>query len=127
MTSETMTDIIIDPTEPMTSDQRRLMIGQQYNRLVRDASLAAGRMTYFMRAGPFIKIGYCSISTQRRLEELQTGCPFEIELLAWLPGGAETEQKYHRKFAHARFRGEWFHLDPELLDLIDGINSGRVQ
>lgn len=127
MTSETMTDIIIDPTEPMTNDQRMLMIGQQYNRLVYEASLDAGRMTYFLRAGPVIKIGYCTGSIFKRMKNLQTGSPFEIELLAWVPGGAETEQKYHRKFAHARFRGEWFHPDPELLDLIDAINSGRVQ
>lgn len=70
---------------------------------------------YFVQcaSGP-IKIG-SAINVNRRLVELQTGCPYELFLLAVTSGGEQREYEYHRQFAAALIRNEWFWPTPELL------------
>ncbi|WP_423778692.1 GIY-YIG nuclease family protein, partial [Campylobacter jejuni] len=41
------------------------------------------------------KIGFSEINVLQRLKGLQTGSPFELELIAQQPGTKETERKLH--------------------------------
>lgn len=67
---------------------------------------------------PNYKIGIAS-HTATRLSTLQRSSPFELELVAVLPGGGRrAEVAIHRRFAHLRLRGEWFRESPELLSFI---------
>lgn len=59
------------------------------------------------KIGTFVKIGV-SGNPARRLRDLQTASPLELELLATVPGGQELEQVLHIWFAELRVRGEWF-------------------
>jgi hypothetical protein len=65
-------------------------------------------IVYFLSAGGFIKIGTTRGSADSRIRSIQTGCPFPIEVLGVIPGGASAERALHSKFSHLRTHGEWF-------------------
>ena len=71
-------------------------------------------MIYAIRSAGFVKIGYCARDPIRRLEKLQIGNPVRLKLIALLEGGPEVERHWHARWDHARVRGEWFRLTPEL-------------
>ena len=78
------------------------------------ADLNDPRVVYFARcvtkAGP-IKIGVTD-NIARRFSQLQNACPYQLELIGTLSGGAALEGYFHRLFARYRTRGEWFELPP---------------
>jgi hypothetical protein len=71
-----------------------------------------------------VKIGYTSElswadklgSARARLQNIQSNCPFEVELLALCDGYGDDEKALHKRFAADRIRGEWFRLSQELED-----------
>jgi hypothetical protein len=75
----------------------------------------SGSIVYFLQAGSFIKIGITTGDPRRRIDQLQTGCPYEIRVLGCIPGGRALEQKLHKKFSAFRAHGEWFRMNPEIL------------
>lgn len=67
---------------------------------------------YILKAGPFCKIGH-SNNVQRRIETMQTGCPYEITIVCLFAydieqTAREMETRLHNRFRRARIRGEWF-------------------
>ena len=71
---------------------------------------------YFIQAGTQrmgpIKIGYAA-NPEKRMVELQVGCPFTLTLLFKLPVKSEkhaqkVEAWYHDRFHRKHIRGEWF-------------------
>jgi len=71
----------------------------------------------------FVKIGY-SRAFSKRLECLQTACPFELQVLAFISGATQKhERKLHRKFAHLLMRGEWFSWGDDLASFISEIGD----
>lgn len=64
-----------------------------------------------------IKIG-TSRDVRNRVNSLQTGCPYNLEILATRPGGVREEAELHRRFRHARLRGEWYLPDSGLLEYV---------
>lgn len=76
-------------------------------------------IVYFLRAGNFIKIGHTKGSPHQRAQELQTGCPFRIQVLAAIPGGLKLEHALHRRFRDLHAHGEWFHAAKSLLQFIN--------
>lgn len=95
-----------------------LCSAQAYRRATKGDKAAYGKsVVYFLRAGPFVKIGLASFGdVQARIEDLQTGCPYEITLLAVTIGDRSAELKLHRRFESLRSRatGEWFAFDGDL-------------
>ena len=80
-------------------------------------------MIYFISNGSdLVKIGYSS-NPLRRLKDLQTASPNQLELLAVLPGDKTTEIEYHSKFATFKIRGEWFKMNSKLQSEIKAIKS----
>lgn len=70
---------------------------------------------YFVQAGSKkgpIKIGYAT-DVDKRISELQVGCPFTLNLIFKLPAKSERhaqslESWFHDRFQKRRIRGEWF-------------------
>lgn len=67
-------------------------------------------------------------NVKRRIDELQTGCPYRIKLLILLEYQGHQEKKIHRRLASHRTHGgegEWFHyeglsdLPDEIYELLD--------
>lgn len=70
--------------------------------------------------GP-VKIGFTTDLGQR-VQSLQTGCPYTIEVLASFDGTPGHEWDYHERFKKERLRGEWFNRTPEILAEIARLN-----
>ncbi len=70
---------------------------------------------YFVQAGPKkgpVKIGYAA-NVEKRLIDLQVGCPFTLTLLFKLPAKSEKhaqkmESWFHNRWHRRHIRGEWF-------------------
>lgn len=91
----------------------------------RAVSVPAG-ITYFIRAGDSIKIGFAS-NLKRRLGGLQSSHHEPLEVLAAVSAADVDEYQTHQRFAHLRIRGEWFRSEPELLSYIEQINTAFGQ
>jgi hypothetical protein len=87
-------------------------------------------MIYFARCedmNGYIKIGRAT-NPRKRISDLRNGCPYEVILLATLPGGLLREKILHRRFEASRIRGEWFSPSPELMEVIaSGLSQGSRQ
>lgn len=70
-------------------------------------------MIYVIRADNtnLYKIGFTDRDYEKRLNELQTGCPHDLTLVLWLDGTQEEERSLHDKLNGFRFKREWFELD----------------
>ena len=70
---------------------------------------------------PLWKIGH-SNNPDRRLKELQTGCPFKIAVYDRIicNNHMEIEQVMHDKLSPHRQRGgrEWYRVTQELIDIV---------
>jgi hypothetical protein len=78
---------------------------------------------YFLRAGPFIKIGFTRWPIQRRIAQLSTGCPYDISVIAEIRGSPDIEAECHKAFAQHHVRGEWFHASTEILKFIASVSE----
>lgn len=85
----------------------------------------SGRFVYFIEATGScrIKIGSAG-DPVARLREMQTGSPYELKLLVFIPGGYALEQELHERFARLRDRGEWFIADAEIFEFIETARVG---
>jgi hypothetical protein len=71
-----------------------------------------GPLVYFLGSGPntiAVKVGWTDRHLLERMEELQTGNPAVLHLLAAIRGGRDIETALHRSMAPYRLRGEWFY------------------
>lgn len=80
-------------------------------------------MIYFVVApnSRSVKIGYTGGDPEKRLAQLQTGCPERLALLGAVDGGVDRERELHQRFALQRLTGEWFRMDDALAREIDVI------
>jgi hypothetical protein len=76
-----------------------------------------GTFTYFIQAGPDgpVKIGIAD-DVEKRLKELQTGCPHDLRIIGRIKGNVES--RLHEIFDQFRLRGEWFSPDIRLMAFI---------
>jgi hypothetical protein len=72
---------------------------------------------YFVAFDGFVKIGVAK-NVKKRVSQLQSGCPHQLDLIGVVEGDRETEAAYHKKFRKLRVSGEWFRLAPPLTDEI---------
>jgi hypothetical protein len=54
-----------------------------------------------------------------RLSTLQVGCPYPLEVMAFIPD--MDEAKVRKQFEHLKARGEWHTLTAEVLAFISGV------
>ena len=77
------------------------------------------------------KIGTTSSTVERRLKELQTGCPFKLRPVKSVVGGLSQESKIHDKFKEYRKQGEWFefngHVKRKVMKYMDKFGDENCQ
>lgn len=83
----------------------------------------AGGMVYIIRMNGLYKIGW-STRPLERLKALQTGVPYELELVGTIEGDLAAERIWHHLFRDKHVRGEWFALAPEDVKAILAIDDG---
>lgn len=62
---------------------------------------------------PLYKIGFTKGNSKKRIKELSTGNPFELELVCTFDTkfNMKVERILHRRYKSKKVRGEWFNLD----------------
>lgn len=80
-----------------------------------DSILRKNGIVYLIHAldSDFYKIGWSLKNPQKRLESMQTGCPYELHLAKMFRGSQSDEYELHMLFVENRYRGEWFVFDEE--------------
>lgn len=61
------------------------------------------------------KIGFAR-DVERRIANLQAGCPLQYRMVATREGDVLLERAIHRSIAHHKLRNEWFSLNDEVLE-----------
>lgn len=105
-----------------------VMYGLRTNR-----STERDRDVYFVQGQQLglIKIGVAT-DVQSRLRSVQASSPDQLILMGLIRchNFGQTEREIHKRFAHCRAHGEWFHPETELVDWIRAYaetNSRRVR
>ncbi len=57
------------------------------------------------------KIGFTNMAINRRIGQIQNGCPAMLSLVFCLPGTRLDERSVHKHLAQYAMRGEWYSLD----------------
>lgn len=86
--------------------------------VIRDAKAQkAGKQGYVYliceKATKYGKIGY-SVNPEKRIAEIQTGNPRQLELVGKIEGKPEDEAAMHAKYIEQNVLQEWFTVTPEL-------------
>lgn len=81
-----------------------------------------GYQVYFIRVigKDWIKIGF-SKDPESRMVRLRCGQPYDLEIMATMPGGELHEALLHEAFREELIRGEWFTLSDRLRAFIEQI------
>ena len=66
---------------------------------------------YFITDREYVKIGIAN-DVHKRLKQLQTGNPKQLELLFFIKGELETELFLHNYYKEYKVKNEWFDLLP---------------
>lgn len=71
---------------------------------------------YVVACCEFVKIGI-AVDVKRRIQTMQSNCPFEIKLVATCSpfDAAELEESLHAQFEQFRVRGEWFKMPDDVI------------
>lgn len=74
-----------------------------------------------VHGGP-IKIGYCAARANlaQRVKSLQTGNPYQLQVVATIPGTPADERRLHLEFDRFRLSGEWFHPAKPIVAMFGG-------
>ena len=86
--------------------------------------LSGVQVVYFIEAVGLerVKIGYTD-NLRRRLTVISSYCPVAVKVLAIVRGSRQEENSYHKRFASARIRGEWFQMTVPLKRMIAGLKD----
>lgn len=84
-------------------------------------AFATGPQVYFIRVGPYVKIG-TTTNVPKRLTALSLNMR---HLAATIDGDRTVEKQHHKQFLHLHAFGEWFYLRDDLLEYV--INRQREQ
>lgn len=79
-----------------------------------------------------VKIGMSSREDpEERLSALQTGCPYDLEVMAVVNCGefppGKIERGFHDTFHEHLLRGEWFRYSGLLEDMVRFLSSGEIK
>lgn len=73
----------------------------------------------------FVKVGFTNFDVERRIAELQTGCPHELTLIGVLRAHNMCAEKwFHQAMRVDHHRLEWFNLNDRARLMVHHVNSG---
>lgn len=124
-----MTSVEISPASARELTDRIKVAMSQYISHQRPEPTAAKRVdnrkVYAILAwrSRMVKIGVAA-DPKHRLATIKTMSPEPLELIAVSDGGGRAiEGHLHRNLDTLRDHGEWFHLTPELMEILMGASS----
>ena len=72
-----------------------------------------------------IKIGY-SINPKKRIIDMNTAMPLDIEILAVIKGSRKTEKWLHKLLQKYNIKGEWFEYNDSVKQIIKKIDGIKI-
>ncbi len=75
---------------------------------------------YIIECGDYVKIGIAQ-NAHSRMAALQTGNPYQLKLVADIPGGLALEMELHNDFVEYRTSGEWFHHSGAVKEFVESM------
>ena len=90
------------------------------------------KTVYFLRSAEtgHWKVGM-SDNPEERVRALMRACPLTIELVATysvpIETGRTTERRFHERYRHAQYRGEWFTPCAEITADVEAIRRGAFE
>lgn len=108
--SDTEKEIAALTTELWTASELWREIQALRKRPFPEQLLCKGDKVYLLWAesSSFFKIGFTSNSIKARINQIQTGCPLYLHVVAAGIGTKADEQFLHNEFKSRRLKGEWF-------------------
>lgn len=87
-------------------------------------NLSKNQYIYFITNKENIKIGFTSVTPQKRLKQLNAGSDKQLYLLGYQFGSMDDEKELHARFQKFRIRdnAEWFYPDQSIIDYINQNN-----
>lgn len=84
---------------------------------------------YVIKCNEYYKIGCSREGVEKRLKAMQTGNPYELELIMMIKTSnyPKTELFLHKRFDKYRIRGEWFKLSEELINELYTYIDGQTR
>lgn len=64
-----------------------------------------------------VKVGFTT-DLSKRIEDMSTGCPFDLEVMAFIGGGRLLEQTLHEALSLHHARREWFHDNDDVRNIV---------
>ena len=131
MSMERKLERLLHKKEQLTSELHEL--SEQISYLEEEIRLSKspyqeGPGVYVIKCHNRYKIGKAD-DLRYRLSGLQTGCPYELHVVNFIPCGenenGRLEKALHKRFETKRLRGEWYRLDANDLKDIETIKSER--
>ena len=86
---------------------------KQYNNLLKKSGVYFLKLKIPNSSENYIKIGN-AVTLKNRLGDLQTGCPFDLNVVAFIPLSKNKkilqieEKRAHLYFGHHHYNGEWY-------------------
>jgi len=71
-----------------------------------------GKHLYYIRSGPYIKIGRTD-NPELRLRQIKASNPFGASLIKVIKDAGELEHSLHQKYKNKHHTGEWFLLSDD--------------
>lgn len=88
-------------------------------------------MVYILKAKNtnFFKIGRTDQSVERRVKQLQTGCPIPIEIYKTIETSSpiNVERAFHDYLMGCETVGEWFDVDEGILENMMYVSLGALE
>lgn len=74
-----------------------------------------------------VKIGFTHGLVEKRLSSIQTGCPYELKLVAAIKGTRLLESQFHKRYANLNIGFEWFRFEGKLLNFVNKLGFRGVK
>ena len=84
--------------------------GRENGRKGLDTQANTSKYLYAIRCGEYFKIGVTD-NVERRVKDMESNCPYPIEILYVMDNEQGAEAMYHEIFEYRHHRGEWFKYD----------------
>lgn len=104
-------------TDYLRAEEFKSQIQIQYKKLINDGASIGFIYVFANHFSGVCKIGFTTNPTNR-LKQVQTGCPYKLEIILVIKGSIKTERALHKKYKKFKTNGEWFLFRGQLKESI---------
>lgn len=107
-------------TDYLSAEEVKSQIQLKYKELINNGENSGFIYVFANYFSGVCKIGFTT-NPINRLKQVQTGCPYKLEIILVIKGSIKVERALHRKYKKFKTNGEWFLFRGELKESIQKI------